>query len=106
MKAQTLNTQEAPTKWWAARDAQMRNAVNATLHTDKDKLRAERMKMALELCYGAKGFYISYGKRGISVKVDKVTAVRNRKQLRALEADWDLQGVVKKESAQGVIYRF
>ena len=106
MKAQQLNTQEAPNKWWAARDAQMRNLANKSHHSAKDQVRAERMKTVLELCYRAKGFYIAYGKHGISIKIDKIVAIADRKNLRALEKEWTAQGVVKKESAQGIIYRF
>lgn len=96
MKTITINTDEAPNKWWAARDAQMRNTVNASRHSAADKIRAERMLFALQLCYRAKGFYISYGKNGITVKVDKVVGVADRKNLKLLEKDWNAQGVVKK----------
>jgi hypothetical protein len=49
--------------------------------------------------------YIAYGRRGVSVKVDRAH-VRDRRELAAMEADWAVQGVVKKVSDQGVIYRF
>lgn len=104
MKACTIDTQEAPNKWWAAQDARMRNIVNMSQYSESDKIRAERMKLALELVYSAKSVYIAFGKKGISLKVDGAD-VRDRKNLKLLEADWTTAGVVKKISPQGVIYR-
>lgn len=105
MKTQSLNTQEAPNKWWAARDARIRNYVNSTLYTEQQRIAAERMKMALELVYHAKGVYIAYGKTGISLKVDGAR-VRDFKELSLMEAGWSIVGFVKRVSPQGVIYRF
>lgn len=104
MKQTVLDTQEAPNKWWAARDAQMRNIANKSHHTEQSKIRAERMKLALELVYAGKQFYIAYGKRGISIKIDRAI-VRDNKNLALLERDWTASGVTKKVSAQGIIYR-
>jgi len=42
MRYKQLDTKEATVKWWAAQDASMRNIANASLYTDKQKLRAER----------------------------------------------------------------
>ncbi len=105
MRKNFLDTQEATVKWFAARDARMRNIANASLYTDKQKVRAERMKLACELVYAAKGVHVNYRKTKIAVKVDGAI-VKNRKELRAIEADWAKQGVVKTASAQGVIYSF
>ena len=104
MRTVTLRTEEAPNKWWAARDARMRNAVNATLYTDSQRTAAERMKVVLEMVYAAKSVYIAYGKRGISLKVDGARVV-DRKELGFLEEGWASAGVEKRVSAQGVIYR-
>lgn len=104
MKAQTIRTEEAPNKWWAARDARMRNYANSTRYTDHQKTAAERMKIVLEMVYTAKGVYIAYGKKGISLKVDGAV-VRDRKELSFLEEGWSTAGIVKKVSPQGVIYR-
>ena len=105
MQTVTLNTEEAPNKWWAARDARMRNYANSTRYDSATKIRAERMKLVLEMLYAARAVYIAYGKRGVSLKVDRAH-VRDRRELAAMEADWAVQGVVKKVSDQGVIYRF
>lgn len=105
MRTAVLETQEAPNKWWAFQDARMRNIANQSRYSQKDQVRAERMKMALGLVYSAKNIYVAYGKRGISIKVDGAR-VKDIKNLALLEADWTLQGVAKRVSDQGVIYRF
>ena len=98
-----LKTEEAPNKWWAFKDASMRNAVNATLYTQAQRTVAERMKLALELVYTGR-VYIAYGKTGVSIKLDH-PRVRDRKELKLLEQIWEKNGVFKKVSAQGITYR-
>lgn len=105
MRTVTLKTEEAPNKWWAARDARMRNYANSTRYSDTQKLAAERMKLVLEMVYYAKAVYIAYGRTGISLKVDGAS-VRDRRELELMEKGWALVGFVKKVSSQGVIYRF
>jgi allophanate hydrolase subunit 1 len=105
MHTVTLNTEEAPNKFWAYRDARMRNYANSTLYDSATKIRAERMKLVLEMLYAARAVYIAYGKRGVSLKVDRAS-VRDRRELAAMEAQWASEGTVKRVSAQGVIYRF
>lgn len=105
MKTQSLNTQEAPNKWWAARDARVRNYANSTLYTEQQRIAAERMKLGLELVYQAKNIYIAYGKTGISLKVDGAR-VKNRKELAIMEEGWSALGFTKRVSPQGIIYRF
>lgn len=104
MKVRHLDTKEAPTKWWAAQDARMRSIANSTLYTNEQKIRAERMALGLEMAYFAKGIHIAFGKRGISVKVD-MAIVKDRNVLSMLERDYEKEGIVKKDSPQGVIYR-
>jgi len=105
MRTVELDTREATNKWWAARDARMRNYANSTRYADSVKIRAERMKLVLEMLYAARAVYIAYGKRGVSLKVDRAH-VRDRKELATMEALWASEGIVKKVSEQGVIYRF
>ncbi len=105
MQTRKLDTQEANVKWFAAQDARMRNIANSTLYTQQQRNRAERMKLALELVYAAKGIHVNYRKTKIAVKVDGAL-VRRKGDLKQLEADWTKQGVVKSVSAQGVIYSF
>lgn len=90
--------------WFAARDAKMRSAVNATNFSDKQKIRAERVKLALELVYSYKAITLDYTKRHIRVKVHNAI-IKDRKNLRELEKDWEQDGIVKVLTDQGIIYR-
>lgn len=106
MLERNLDTQEAPTKWWAAQDARMRNLANKSHYTEKTHVRTERMIMALSILYNARGIHEAYGKKGVSIKVDRPTSIRDTKNLQLLEQDWAKTGVIKKVSPQGIIYRF
>ena len=106
MLERNLDTLEAPTKWWAAQDARMRNIANKSHYPESVHIRVERMRHALDLCYRAEGIHEAFGKTGVSVKVDRPRFIRDRESLALLEQDWADLGVVKKVSAQGVIYRF
>ena len=90
--------------WFAQRDARMRSAVNSTLYTDKQKVRAERVKLALNTFVRADGIFIEYRKKFISVKVHKPKYV-NKKELSVFEQDWDSEGIVKVVTSQGFTYR-
>ena len=105
MKVQVIDTKEAPVKWWAAQDARQRNLNNKSQYSSKVQARVERMKIALEMVYQARGVYDSYGKKGISIKVEAPCVV-DPKNLTLLEAEWAAAGVTKKASSQGFIYRF
>jgi hypothetical protein len=105
MQVTNLKTEEAKDKAFAWQDARMRNIANKSTYPQLVQIRAERMKMVLTLVYTAKNFYTAYGKTGISIKVDGAV-VTDATALEKIEADWALQGVTKKVSAQGVIYRF
>jgi hypothetical protein len=88
----------------AAMDARMRNNVNASLFSDKQKLKAEKVKLALELVYGRNSkFYMNYRKKFIAIKV--VGQVKDQKNLKLFEQDWTkLGGIEKENTPQGVIY--
>jgi hypothetical protein len=88
----------------AARDAAQRSYIASTHYTEQQKVRAERMKLALELVYSAKAVHINYRDRFIAIKLDRPT-VRDRRNLAAMEGDWAAAGVVKRATAQGIIYR-
>jgi hypothetical protein len=90
--------------WFAERDARMRSAVNSSLFSDSQKLRAERVKLALELVYNADKFYIEFRKKFIIVKVEK-PRVKDRKTLALLEQDYESEGIDKVLTKQGFIYR-
>jgi len=89
--------------WFAARDARMKSAVNSSLFTDAQKIRAERMKLALEMVYSCEEVSITNCKKWIRVKVHK-PVVRDKKNLALLEKDWTNEGITKVHTAQGVIY--
>ena len=90
--------------WFAQRDARMRSAVNSSLYTEKQKVRAERLKMALGLFVRAEEIFIEYRKTFISVKVHKPRLV-NRKELAMIEGDWSKENIVKVMTSQGFTYR-
>jgi hypothetical protein len=90
--------------WFAERDARMRSAVNSTTFSDAQKLKAERVKLALELVYSAEKVFIEYRKKFISVKVHKAQ-VRDRKGLAMLEMCYANEGLEKVKTAQGITYR-
>jgi hypothetical protein len=90
--------------WFAQRDAKMRSAVNSTLYTDKQKVRAERIKLALGFCVRAEDIFIEYRKNFISVKVHKPVFV-SKKELSVFENDWTAEGIVKVMTSQGFTYR-
>jgi hypothetical protein len=104
MNTLEINTQEAPTKWFAAQDAQRRNTNNKSRFPQSIQNQITRMLMIMDMVYAAKGVYEAYGKKGVSVKIDGAV-IKDRKNLRALEAEWTAKGFVKKISPQGVIYR-
>lgn len=106
MLERNLDTQEAPTKWWAAQDARMRNLANKSHYKETTHVRTERMIMALSILYNARGIHEAYGKTGVSIKVDHPTSIKDPKNLRLLEKEWADAGVIKKVSPQGIIYRF
>lgn len=89
--------------WFAARDARMRSAINASLFTNAQKVKAERVKLALELVYSCKEVTITNCKKWIRVKVHK-GIVRDKKNLSILEQDWAMQGISKVHTNQGIIY--
>lgn len=88
----------------AARDAAQRSYAASTHYTEKQKVAAERMKLALEMMYSARAFHVNYRDRFIAVKLDRPT-VRDRKNLALMETEWAAAGVVKRATAQGIIYR-
>ena len=89
--------------FFAARDASLKSAVNASRFNASQKLRAERMKLALEMVYVAEQVSNTNCKKWIRVKVHNGTVI-NRKQLSLLEQDWFIEGTTKVHTDQGIIY--
>ena len=105
MKAQELETKSAGYyAYAAARDASMRAVAMWSLYTDRERVRAERMKLGLEMVYNAKGIHINPRGKFIAVKVDR-PQVRDRKNLALLEKDYELLSITKVVTEQGITYR-
>ena len=105
MKAKELDTQPAGYYAYAAvRDARMRNFAMSSKYNEAQKVQAERMKLGLEMVYSAKGFYINYRAKFIAIKIEN-PQVRDRKNLKLLEQDYEKAGISKEITPQGVIYR-
>ena len=103
MKSQQLHTEEAPNKWWAAQDARQRNINNKSHYSASVQKQVELMKLALGEVFRGK-VYEAYGKKGVSIKVDGAYCA-NKTTLAWLEEAWTEQGITKKVTPQGVIYR-
>ena len=105
MKAQELETKSAGYyAYAAARDASMRAVAMWSHYTDQERVRAERMKLGLEMVYNAKGIHINPRGKFIAIKVDQ-PLVRDRKNLALLEKDYELLSITKVVTEQGVTYR-
>jgi hypothetical protein len=105
MNATELDTKSAPFAWIAARDAAMKSYAASTLYTDAQKVRAERMKLGLEMVYSARSAFITYRKKFVTIKLDQAR-VSDRKTLALLEQDYTAQGdVTKVITDQGITYR-
>ena len=104
MLARELDTQSAPNRWWAARDASIKSYDQSTTYSEQQKVAAEAMRLGLDLVYANKGIHINYRQKFITVKVDGAQ-VRDRRELALLEQDYEQRGYRKAVTNQGVIYR-
>lgn len=105
MKSRELDTEGAGRfAFAAARDAQFKSACEAQNYSQQQKIAAERMKYAMELCYSNKTIYITYRKKFITVKIE-AAVVKDRKNLALLEKDYETAGYTKVVSTQGITYR-
>lgn len=90
--------------YFAARDAQLRNYANSTKFSDKEKLRAEQVKLGLDLVYTNSNIFVNYRQKFITVKVCNGT-VKHKQNLSLLEQDYEKEGITKIVTNQGIIYR-
>lgn len=106
MKAHHIGTQAADEnqKYAAVIDARMRSRAAESHYSQAQKIIADRIQMAAEMCYDCDAVYINYRQKFIAIKVNNVRKVVDKVNLRLLEQDWAAKGYTKKESAQGVIY--
>lgn len=106
MQIQTQETEHQSAgryAWVAARDASQRSAVYATTHGYQDKLKAERIKLMLDMMYYTDSTSITYCKNWIRVKAHNARK-QNRELIAEMESHWAEQGITKKITAQGIIY--
>jgi hypothetical protein len=90
--------------FFAARDAEFRSVLNASKFSNQLKLKAERMKLVLEMIYACDKVTITYCKKWARVKVHNARA-RDKKQINEFEADWGKDDIKKVLTDQGIIYR-
>ena len=89
----------------AAIDARMKATALWSHYSDAEKVRAERMKLGLEMCYSTnEPIYVSPRKKFISITV-RGSKVRDRKNLALLEQDYAALGITKVLTDQAIIYR-
>jgi len=105
IKTAVIDTKESPVPYWAILDRRVRNSANKSLYTTKQITRAIRLQDALRGFYNGT-FYDepSYGTTGISVKVGN-PHVTDKRGLKAYEDLLTQEGITKKVSGQGVLYR-
>ena len=106
MQVKEIETKSAGFYAWAAsRDAAMKSYAASTSYTPAQKLRAEQIKLGLELCYNSRAIHINFRNKWITIKIDE-PRVRDRRNLALLEADYTLQGITKKVNLEGgVLYK-
>ena len=105
MKERELETKSAGYyAYAAARDARMRAVAMWSTYTSAEQVRAERIKLGLEMVYSAKGIHINPRGKFIAIKVDR-PQVRDRRNLALLEKDYDAIGITKVVTEQGITYR-
>lgn len=90
--------------FFAARDAAFKSAVNASRFSTQLKLKAERMKLVLEILFANDDVTITYCKKWARVKVHNARP-RDKKLIKEWEETWAIDGIEKVLTDQGVIYR-
>ena len=102
MKERELETKGAGYyAYAAARDARMRAVAMWSNYTQAEQVRAERIKLGLEMVYNAKGVYLNPRLKFIAIKVDQ-PQVRDRKNLALLEKDYEVLGITKVVADLGI----
>lgn len=104
MKTLHIDTKEAKNKYFAANDRQMRNTINASGYSDRQKHQMEKVKLGLELCIQGTIYPTTFGKKASSIKVKVGANIFDKVLLALFESDWALLGMYKKISPQGTQY--
>ena len=101
---ETDNKDAGKYAWFAAKDAAFNSAVNSSRFTQTVKIKAERVKLVLEMLYYSNEISITYNKNSVRVKVHNGRP-RDKKLIAEWDEIWAQDGiVVKKSTAQGIIY--
>lgn len=103
LKARNIDREAAPFPWAAIKNAEMRNAVNASNYSQQQKAKAMGMQYALELCVKCDATHINYRKTFIAIKIEN-PRIYNKLSLKLLEESWGAD-VAKIITPQGWIYR-
>jgi len=89
---------------WAARmNAISTSNMHKQNYSEAQKLRAEQIRLALELVYYSKEVHAQFRKTKIAIKVQNAR-VADKQGLAQLEADWEAEGITSKKTPQGIIY--
>ena len=89
----------------ASLDALQRSMQNQTAYTQVEIARAVRIMQQLKECYNSVGYYTSYRKNFVALKVCRPFRVADAQQLAQLESFFTRSNFSKVVTPQGIIYR-
>lgn len=105
MQSKFLNTEDSGfNASKVAYRARMYHLGHQSTFTQKQLVRAERIKIAMEMVYKAKNFFVTCRKTGICVKVDGIAGIVNKSALTQLNKDYTAEGIAIRPTPQGVNY--
>lgn len=87
----------------AVLDARRRNIIMADGYSLMERNRADRIHMVLDAVYAHEGIYVNYRQKFIAIKLSNPQVV-DEINLTRFEQDWQDQGIIRKITAQGIIY--
>ena len=100
----TTNNKSAGQFAWAARmNAISTSNMHKQNYSEAQKLRAEQIRLALELVYYHKEVHARFRKTKIAIKVENAR-VADKKMLAELDAHWKAEGITTQKTPQGIIY--
>lgn len=89
----------------AVLDAASRSTHNRSAYKQEEIARAERLMQQLKQCYNSIGYYTSYRKNFVALKVCSPFRIADAQQLTQLERFFSRSNFSKVVTPQGVIYR-
>jgi len=100
----TTNNRSAGQFAWAARmNAVGTSNMHKQNYSQAQQLKAEQMRLALELIYYHKQVHKTFRKTKIAIKVENAR-VADKKMLAELDAHWKAEGITTQKTPQGIIY--